>query len=258
MFFIINDCTQHHVIHIHVDASAHTVGDTIRLLENLLKHKVGISAFLYLSEIEVNGLYLRIDLAIIYIHHLKLFSTSYHGDITVFKIHHLVGVFYQRTGVGANEELVLAYTYNQWRLLARSDNLVGVVAVEQGNGVCTNHFMQSQLHCSKKVDVLLFAYILYQLHQHLGVGIADELNALGYKLCLEVGIVLYYTIMNNGEILRHGIVGMGIERRWFSVSGPTGMCYTYIATNVFVFTIINQIIHLAFRLINIKTTVFIY
>src|SRR5574344_1343278 len=50
LLLIVDHCTQHHVIHIHVDASTHTVGDTIRLLENLLKHKVGISAFLYLSD----------------------------------------------------------------------------------------------------------------------------------------------------------------------------------------------------------------
>ena len=216
---------------------------------------MGIAALLYLSEVDIHGLYLGIYLAVVYVHHLEFLAATYHRDVAVLEIHHLVGVFNQRTCIGTDEEFILAYSHHEWRLLACSHYLVGIVAVEHCNGVGSNHFVQGQLHGSKQVGGFLLSNIFYELHKHLGVGVADKLHSLSQQLGLEVGIVLDDTVVNNGEIFRHGIVGMGIERRRLSMSGPTRVGYTHRAAYVLVFAVSDQIIYLSFRLVNIKTTV---
>ena len=62
------------MIAFHIDASAHTVGQTFRLLENFLQHKVGITALLYLAEIDIHFLHCQILLLAKDAHHLQFFT----------------------------------------------------------------------------------------------------------------------------------------------------------------------------------------
>ena len=160
------------------------------------------TAFLYLSEVEVYGADFRIKRVVESIHHLEVFATAYHGDIVVVEINHLVGVFNNRSGVGTEEELVLAYTDDQRTLLAGSDNLVFVSLVEHCNGISSDELGEGKPHCSKQVYVLSRLYVFYELHDDFRIGIRTEFHAIGNEFLLQVSIVLDDAIMNDGDILR--------------------------------------------------------
>ena len=47
----------------------------------------------------------------------------------------------------------------------------------------------------------MFLNILYQLNQHLGIGIRNEMHTFLLELLLQLGIVLDNTVMDDGQIL---------------------------------------------------------
>ena len=83
------------------------------------------------------------------------------------------------------------------------------------------------------------------------------MHALIDEVFLDLGIILDDTVMDNGEILRLGIMRMGIHRRGFSVGSPTGMSNTYRTCDILVGAEILQICHLSFGLIDIEVVPFV-
>ena len=138
-----------------VDAAAHASGQAFGLFEDFLQHEMRISALLNLSKVDVNRLDFKIQLVVVHVHDLQLFTSAHHGNISIVKIHNLVGVFHDRAGIGTQEELVFTDSHHQRALLSGSDNLVRVALVENGNGISANHLMQSQLDRRQQVKILL-------------------------------------------------------------------------------------------------------
>ena len=128
--------------------------------------------------------------------------------------------------------------------------MVGIVLVEDGNGVCTNDGTKGNAYGCKQIYILLCAYIFYQLHQHFGVGIAFEFYAIFLKLLLQNGIVLNDTIVNDGKIACKRNVWVCIGGIGLTMSRPTCMGNADGSANVFVRGIGFQISHLAFRFVN--------
>ena len=132
---------------------------------------------------------------------MQFLATANQGDIAILQINHLIGVFYDRTGITTQEELVLADTHYQRALLAGSNNLVRVTLVNHGNRIGTNHLIESHLNSLQQREVLLDHDVFNQLNQHLRIGIADKLNTLGLQFLLDISIVLNDTIMDNSQIM---------------------------------------------------------
>ena len=133
---------------------------------------------------------------------MQVLSATQHGDIPVFQIHHLVGIFHDRTGIRTQEELILADAYHQRTLLAGCDNLIRIALIDDSDGIGANHLIERHLYRCQQVELLLLLDILDELHQHLRVGIRLKLHALGLQFGLQVGIVLDDTIMDDSQILR--------------------------------------------------------
>ena len=92
--------------------------------------------------------------------------------------------------------------------------------------------MKNQLHCGEKIHRLALHYVLHKLHQHLGVGVAAEGDALLLQLLLQVGIVLDDAVVNYREVLRLRVVRVRITRRRLAMRCPSCVRYTYGARDV--------------------------
>ena len=184
------------------DTSTHTITQTFRLFEDFLQHKVRETTFLYLTEVDIHSLNLRIKLYILDINHLKFFSEAHHSNVAIFQINHLVGIFNNRTGIRTQIEITFfTDTHYQWTLLAGSDNLIRITLIKQSNGISTDYLTESHLNGSKEVKIFLNLNIFYQLNQNFSISITAESHTLRYQILLNGSIVFNDAIMNNRQIL---------------------------------------------------------
>ena len=174
------------------------------------------------------------------------------GDVAVLEVDNLIGVLDDRACVAAQEELVVADAHHQRALLACSHYLLRLALVDDGYGVGTNHLIECHLNCLQQVEPLLHHDIFHELHEHFGVGIALEVNAFVRELGLDVGIVLYDSVMDNGQVLRLGVVRVGVARRGFAVSGPSGVGNTHVSAHVLIATELGQVVDLSLCFIHIQ------
>ena len=249
---VVDECRESDVVGFYVHPASHAVGEAFGLLEYLLEHEVRIATLLYLTQIDVYGLYLELLFLIEYAHHLQFLAQSQHGYVAVVKIYHLVGILDDGTCVGAKEELAVAYSHHQRTLLARRYDLVGGRLVQYGDGIGTYHLMECHLDGSQQVEVLLVLDIFHQLYEHLRIGVRTECHAFVDKILLYVGIILYYAVMDDGKILGFGIVRMGVHRRRFAMRCPACVGNTYAARDVLVSAECLQIGHLALGFVDIQ------
>ena len=89
------------MVSLYVHAASHTVGQALRLLEDLLEHKVRIAALLDLAEVDVDGLHRQRLFLAVKTHHLQFLATTDHGDVAVLQVDHLVGIFHDGAGIRA-------------------------------------------------------------------------------------------------------------------------------------------------------------
>ena len=221
MLPIVDDGRKCDVISLYVHTSSHAVFQTIGLLKDFLQHEVGETAFLNLSQIEVNLCHFMFHLLIVEIDHFHIFPTANHGDVLVVQINDLIGVFDDGACVRTKKELFLADAHHQRTTLSGGYNLVGGVLVENGDGVSTNDGAQSDTHGCEQIHVFLRAYIFYQLHQHFGVGVALKFDAFLLQLLLQHSIVFNDAVVDDGQISRERNVWVRIGGVWLSVRGPS-------------------------------------
>ena len=145
-----------------------------------------VAAFFYLSKVDVDGLYLWIELAVLNVHHLEVVVAFDDGYVSVFKIYHLVGIFHDGACVGTKEILVVADAYNKWTLVSSRNDGIWVAMVEDGYGVSAYYFVECQLHGCEQVDVLFFLYELYKLYEYFRIGVRHERDAFGLKSASEL------------------------------------------------------------------------
>ena len=252
LFSIVNHGRERHVVALHIDASSHTVIQTLRLLENLLQHEVVVAALLYLTEVDIHRLYFQLLFFAKNAHYLKLFAQTNDSNVAILQIHHLVRIIDNRTGIRAYEEFILANAYYKRTLFAGSNNLAGVALVHDSDGIGTYHLMQRHLHGFEQRQVLLHHDILHKLHENLSICVALEFYALRLKLRLDVGIVFDDAVMDDGKVVSARIVRMGISCRGLTMSRPPRMGNTHTTGDILVAAILRQVVNLSFGLIYIE------
>ena len=192
--------------------TTHTVAQALRLFEDFLQHEVRETALLYLAEVDIHGLHLRVELYVLDVYYLQFLTETHHSDVAILQINHLISIFDDRTGIRTEIKLsVLTDTYHQWTLLAGSNNLVRVTLVKNCDGISANHLTERYLNGSQQIKILLHLNVFDELNEHLCISLALELHTLGNQVLLDVGIVLDNTIMNHGKILAGRIMRMSIH-----------------------------------------------
>ena len=81
-------------ISFHIDTSAHAITNTIGLFENLFQHKVRISPFFQLTEVEFHLLYFRYHFDIVQVDYLQLLPQIQNSYFPGFQINHFISIFY--------------------------------------------------------------------------------------------------------------------------------------------------------------------
>ena len=154
LFFIVYYCRKHHIIGFHIDTSAHTIVNTVRLLKNLLQHEMRITAFFQLTKLQFYFFHFGSHLHIAEIDYLQFFSPIDHRYLTIFEIHHLICIFYNRCGIRSKEKLIFTNTYHQRTAFSSRNDFFRMFFIKNRNRISTNHFIQSQLNGSKQIDLI--------------------------------------------------------------------------------------------------------
>ena len=189
------------MIGLDIHTSAHTVGEALRLFEDLLEHKVGISSFLYLSEIDIDGLHRQFLLLTEDADNLQFLPTTDHSDITILKIHDLVGILHDGTGVRAQEELIVADADHQGTLFTSRNNLIWIALVEHSNGIGTDHLIECHLNSRQEVELLMLLDVFNELYEHLRISVRNKSNALCLELLLQFCIILNDSVVNDSQVM---------------------------------------------------------
>jgi len=142
LVLMVDDRRKRHVVGIYIDTPAHAIKQAIRLFENLLEHKIRIASLFQLAEVDVHRFHRRVHARVVHIHHFQLVSGTDDGDVSVFQIHHLVGVFHNRGGIRGQIKLIVAPdAHHQRTALACGNDLFGMPFVQYRDGVGTDDLM---------------------------------------------------------------------------------------------------------------------
>lgn len=146
----------------------------------------------------------------------------------------------------------VAHSHHQRAALTCGNERVGALLVEHGYGVSPHHLLQSQLHGGLKVGVTVHLRVLYELHQHLSVGVRAECVALLLKALLQHRVVLYDSVVNDGQTLRLRVVRVGVLRVRLAMCSPSCVCYAYCSRSVLLGGQGLQFCHLALGLVDVE------
>ena len=253
LVLVVDDGGKRHVVRVHVDTPAHAVAQAIRLFENLFKHKERVSAFLQLPEIDVHRLHGGVHPRVVHVHHLQLVPRTNDGDVAVFQVNHLVGIFHDGRRVRSQVEIMfMPDAHHQRAALARGNDLLGMTFVEDGNGVCPDYLVQRDLHGPQQVQAIAHLDIFNKLHQHLRVRLAAELHPALHQPLLQRGIVLDDAVVDQSQVARSGIMRMGVGRTGFAMRGPPGMRDAHVPADILRLHGTLQVCHFAFGLIHVQ------
>ena len=255
---MVNHARQLNYTQLRVQTAVHHRTCSARLLMNLLEHEVRITALLYLAQVHLQLLYYRSLLHTLKVRNLKLLTALYERNLLLAKIDHTVGVFYDGSGIGANQELIITHTYNQRAALACGNHTVRLSLIYNHYGVCAYHTVKSQRNGLLKRNRVAIHDILDKLYHNLGISLALKVVALVLELSLKRTVILYYTVVNERQISRFREMRMRIHIIGLAVSSPAGMRNTYVAAQIFTLHSMFQIGHLTLSLVNDQVAVIIY
>ena len=89
------------MVSLNIYTTTHTVRQTLGLFKDFLQHEMWVSALLYLTQIDVNRLHSQLLFFTKNTDNLQFFTTLDKGNVSILEIHHLIRVFYDRTGIRA-------------------------------------------------------------------------------------------------------------------------------------------------------------
>ncbi len=94
-----------------------------------------------------------------------------------------------------------------WRAATIS---VAVALLDDGDGIGADHLPEGLPHGFEQRAAAGRADVFDQVHQHLGVGAAAERVAVLFERVLQHPVVLDDAVVYQGDVLRFGVVGMGV------------------------------------------------
>ena len=147
------------------------------------------------AKVHFHSFHYRSLLYVFKVYDCQIALAVHFGYFFFAKIHHFVGIFNNRSSIGAYVELVVAHTNNQWATFSGSYKAVGVVLVYNHYSVGTHHIFKSQLHSFEQITAVQFFDVFYELYKHLGVGFAFENLTMIHHFLFQRLIILNNTIV---------------------------------------------------------------
>ena len=208
-------------------AAAHAILQYGGLVEDLLEHEVREAALVEHRQIEVDLLYFVIYRSAVQVLYLQLLALLDERNILVVEIYDPVGIFGYGACVAGDEELpiLLAYAYCQRRGFARGYHLRRDAPVYYGDGVGSDTEPQGGAYACGQIAVTDVHYVLDELYEYLGVGLALEGISTFAQLVAQRGVVLDDAVVYDGQVARLREVRVGVRLRRDAVRGPARMGY---------------------------------
>ena len=184
------------------ESATHAVAQAIGLVEYLLQHVMGESSLVEHVEIHVDGLHRHVYVLVSEVGDVEWLTGMTNGDLLIIHIHHILRVLGDGSGVGGDEKLAIVLTNanHHRRALACGHQGAGIALVEHGYGVCADTLAQGMAHRLSEVAMVGLLRIFDEVDEHLGVGVAIEMEPTLLQLVAKQGEVLDDAIVNDDKI----------------------------------------------------------
>ncbi|MPN04099.1 hypothetical protein SDC9_151335 [bioreactor metagenome] len=139
-----------------------------------------IAPFFEHTDVHFNALHIGIHRFVLQVADLHLLATLQYHDLFVVEVHHVLGVFNQRGGIRSYKEFFVVFTQtnDQRTAFTCRNDLVGVVFIDQHNGVCTNHPIQRQANRRHGIYFVTLFDVFDELYQHFGIRFTLECKSM--------------------------------------------------------------------------------
>jgi hypothetical protein len=203
------------------DAAAHGVLDRVGLLVDLLRHERRPAALVGGLGVPLHLVLRELDRVAGEVGDAHLFGGD-DRDVVLVDRDGAPGRGDEGRDIGAEEVLALADADHERRVVTRGDHLAGLVAVhgEQGEGAA-----ESRDHRAEGgLEVALARHLAAdERGDDLGVGLADQLEAVGLELGAQLGEVLDDAVVDERELAAVAQVGVGVRVGRAAVGRPASV-----------------------------------
>ena len=139
--------------------------------------------------------------------------------------------------------------------LARGDDFVAVALLDHGDGIGAYDLPQGLLHGFEQRAAARRADVLDQVHEHLGIGAAAERVAVLLERVLEHPVILDDAVVYQCDVLRFGVVRMGVHVVRHAVRRPARMRDADASAQLLALEEMLQVGDLALTLVYVECTV---
>ena len=205
------------------DAAEGGVADGAGLLVDLLEHEVLVAGFFGLDGVPGDALDLEGQGPAFEVREGDS-GEGEDGELAVGEEVDVAGVVEDAGDVGGEEELALADADDGGRAHAGGDELVGVVGGHDSDGEGSGEVLDGLADGFFEGEVGgVFELLLDEVGDDLGVGLGDELVALGGELLLEGEVVFDDAVMDDDEGAGAVAVRVRVLFGGAAVGGPAGV-----------------------------------
>ena len=213
---------------------------------------MGIAALFELRDGELELADVDLPLVVVQRHDFQGFVAFDHGDLPVAHIDEILRVFDDRRGVGREEILAFADAHDHRTALPCGNDPVGVSLLDDGDGIGPDRLTERLLHGFEQRAAVRPADVFDQIHQHFRIGAAAERVAVLDERVFQYAVVFDDAVVYQGDLLRFGVVGMGIGVVRNPVRGPARVGDADGSAEVLAFEEVFQVRDLAFAFENVK------
>lgn len=204
-----------------MDARAERAAQGVRLLHDLLEHKVRIAALFRCGDLPVDVMVLLDDDLLHRVAHGDAVRRQ-NGDLAVLHIRHIARVFDKRGHVGGDEAASVAVADQKRRVLARGVDAVRLVGAENAERIRALDAVQHHVQRIQNGAGLLIEMV-EKLRDDLTVGLGGEMHALFLQILAQLHVVFDDAVVDERDlaVLADMRVRVGVIR--LAVGRPAGM-----------------------------------
>ncbi len=122
------------------------------------------------------------------------------GYFLIVQIYHLVGVFYDRSSIRRQEELVFTDTHQPTGRLCGRLPAGSIFQRHDNNGISADYLGKSEAHRFVQRATFFSFDVFNEVNEHFGVSIAEELMTFIDELLFQRAVVLDDNAVNNSQL----------------------------------------------------------
>ncbi len=234
---------------LHADASSEGIHDGVGLLENFLEHEVVEAALFDGFNLHFELVHLRGDNRVLKVANGQAVLTVHDRDLFVVQVDDVLRVLDDGCRVRSDVKLILlADPDDEWARFARSNEQIGLVCVNDRNGVGAFHLLQCHLDGIGDGRVRSVLDFVNEVDEHLGVSVTDKGVAVGFEAGAKGFVILDDAVVNHSEPSKPRSMRVGVDVIGRPVRGPSGVSDAHGAGRNFVANKGQKVLDLSFFL----------